>query len=238
MLESDGAQRAFTLLQLLVNPEDSVSLRYWLGLGSPSWRKGEYGRLRAYCEANGVSPWDALAGTVMIDGTAGLVARFTELRQELDALLPLTGMALIGYLFPEQEGFEAIRETALLANADAGGRTLLESLRTAATQPEMPTEGDFVRVMSLHKWKGLTSKAVIIAGCLEGLLPFIDTDLPQAAILVTLQEQRRLFYVAITRATDILALSSAIRLQRNIAYKMGVRVTGRGMTVGTIASRS
>lgn len=230
MLESDDAQGAFTMLQLLVNPEDRVSLRYWVGVGSPSWRKGEWARLRSYCGENGCSPWDALdgiaEGNITLGGTTGVVQRFRELKGDLEVLQPLTGGALVDRLFPDQEGFEAIREAALLVNEDAGARTLLESLRTAATQPEMPTEGDFVRVMSLHKSKGLTSKVVIIAGCLEGLIPFVDNDLPPAARTATLQEQRRLFYVAITRATDVLVLSSAIRLQRNIAYKMGVRVTG------------
>jgi ATP-dependent DNA helicase Rep len=88
-----------------------------------------------------------------------------------------------------------------------------------------------------HSCSGLTSKVVIVAGCLEGLIPFIDPDQPQDAQLATLQEQRRMFYVAITRATDILVLSSATQLQRNIAYRMGVRVRAGGMTVGTIASR-
>jgi len=36
----------------------------------------------------------------------------------------------------------------------------------------------------------------------------------------TLQEQRRLFYVAITRPTDVLVLSSITSLPRNIAPKM------------------
>jgi|SRR5882724_378453 len=241
MLESDGAQRAFCLLQLSVNPEDRVALRFWVGLGSPSLRTGEYVRLKQYCSERGLSPWDVLTGlddgTVVLRGTAGILARFKELRAELEAIQPLVGADLIEYLFPNEEGFEAIREAALLVPDDAGARTLLETLRTAATQPEMPVEGDFVRVMSLHKSKGLTSKVVIIAGCLEGLIPTIDYDEPPAVQRATLQEQRRLFYVAITRATDILTLSSAIRIERNLAYQIGVQVRGWGKTVPTIASR-
>jgi DNA helicase II / ATP-dependent DNA helicase PcrA len=241
MLESDGAQRAFCLLQLLVNPEDRVALRFWLGLGSPSWRRGEYARLKQYCVDNGQSPWDVLAGLddggIAIRSTNGVLTRFRGLRNELEAMQPLVGVDLIEYLFPDIEGFEAIRETALLVNEDAGARTLLESLRAAATQPEMPTEGDFVRIMSLHKSKGLTSKVVIIAGCLEGLIPTMDTDEPRAVQQARLQEQRRLFYVAMTRATDILNLSSAIRIERNLAYQIGVRVSGWGRNVPTIASR-
>jgi superfamily I DNA/RNA helicase len=176
-------------------------------------------------------------GTIVLAGTVGIRTRFTELRRELEAMNPLTGITLIDYLFPEEEGFQAIREAALLVPEDAGARTLLESLRTAATQPEMPAEGDFVRIMSLHKSKGLTSKVVIVAGCLEGLIPTIDSGELPAIQQAALQEQRRLFYVAITRATDILTLSSAVRIERNLAYQIGVQVRIWGRNVPTIASR-
>jgi len=58
------------------------------------------------------------------------------------------------------------------------------------------------------------------------LIPFEDrdaTDDEQAAILL---EQRRLFYVAITRCTEILVLSSALRLQRDFAFAIGARIQG------------
>jgi superfamily I DNA/RNA helicase len=60
-LETDAAQRAFALLSLLVDPEDRVALRWWLGDGSPSSRKNGYQRLRQHCEAAGTSPRAALA---------------------------------------------------------------------------------------------------------------------------------------------------------------------------------
>ena len=54
--------------------------------------------------------------------------------------------------------------------------------------------------MSLHKSKGLSSPVVIIAGCVEGLLPApTDDDLTRAEEQEHLEEQRRLFYVGLTR---------------------------------------
>ena len=55
-LEGEDAQRAFTLLSLLVDIDDRVALRWWLGAGSPSSRKNAYQRLRQHCEAAGISP--------------------------------------------------------------------------------------------------------------------------------------------------------------------------------------
>ena len=77
-------------------------------------------------------------------------------------------------------------------------RGLLNLLRIEITQPEMPAEGDFVRIMSLHKSKELTSRVVIVVGCIRGLVPFVDNDLPPTERPAQLEEQRRLFYVALT----------------------------------------
>ena len=59
-LEEDEAQRAFAALTLLVDNEDRVALRWWLGHGASTERVGPYRRLRNYCEESGVSPWDAM----------------------------------------------------------------------------------------------------------------------------------------------------------------------------------
>jgi hypothetical protein len=48
---------------------------------------------------------------------------------------------------------------------------LYGALYVAITQPEIPLEVAEVRVMSLHKSKGLSSPYVFIVGCVEGLIP-------------------------------------------------------------------
>ena len=61
--------------------------------------------------------------------------------------------------------------------------------------------GDRVSLMSLHSAKGLEWRAVFIVGCEEGIIPctlFGDTDI---------EEEKRLFYVGITRAKEFLFLS-------------------------------
>ncbi len=52
-----------------------------------------------------------------------------------------------------------------------------------------------------------------------------------------LEEQRRLFYVAITRCRDVLVLSSVLHLQKSIAHKIGAIVRGRGAIGVSISSR-
>jgi DNA helicase II / ATP-dependent DNA helicase PcrA len=92
--------------------------------------------------------------------------------------------------------------------------------------------------MSLHKSKGLTRDLVILAGCMAGTLPFIDYRDPPAIQRASLEEQRRLFYVAITRATKVLVISSAASLPIADAYRGGAQVISRRFTGGVPSART
>ncbi len=86
------------------------------------------------------------------------------------------------------------------------GATLAELvtlLDRRAEQQHAPTI-DGVTLASLHAAKGLEWKCVIIAGCSEGLLP-----LSMAEGYEAVEEERRLFYVGVTRAATALVLSFA-----------------------------
>jgi superfamily I DNA/RNA helicase len=243
-LETDDAQIAFALLTLLDDNQDRVALRFWLGFGSPSWLEGEYQVLKNHCENTGQSPWDALteleAGSLRLTHTAKLVVRFKLLRTRLSKLDDLTGIELVDALFPEAEEWaQALRGAALLRLEDETiAHTLREDLVTRITQPEMPEEGKYVRIMSLHKSKGLSSRVVIVVGCIHGLIPFFNAYETPAEQKKTLLEQRRLFYVAITRSEELLVLSSVTSMERQLAHRIGASVSGNyGKSGPTIASQ-
>jgi superfamily I DNA/RNA helicase len=69
------------------------------------------------------------------------------------------------------------------------------------------------------------------------LVPFRNDDVPAAEQQKNLREQRRLFYVAITRCTEFLAVSSFSTIESAVAFKIRAKTAGRGTTVNTIASR-
>ena len=97
--------------------------------------------------------------------------------------------------------FSVMREAALLDLPELNSNTeLLDCIRTNVTQPTMPEDVDYVRVMSLHKSKGLTSRVAIVSACTHGLIPFAKDGETVNEAAATLNEQRRLFYVAITAA--------------------------------------
>jgi DNA helicase-2/ATP-dependent DNA helicase PcrA len=156
--------------------------------------------------------------------------RFFELREVKEALMMLKGasISIIGEpLFktvsdvlrslgwtqdpPETRGavrdrWESLNAILGLAEASPAGTTLkefvAELLERQAGQHE-PTMSA-VTLATLHSAKGLEWDCVYIAGASEGLLP-----IGYAKTEVAVEEERRLFYVGITRARRRLRLSWA-----------------------------
>ena len=208
-LSAMDAQRAFALLKLFVNRQDRVALRWLAGIDGNNWHAAGYRRVREHCENTGTSPWDTMtqleSGAVSFPYTSGIVASFRDIVRALEELEALPDLAsVVDQLFPDgQDATRDIRELALsvLEEIDDNDReVLIRELSTAISQPEIPTEIEDVRIMSLHKSKGLSAPVTIIAGCVQGLLPRApENGLTPAERAQHLEEQRRLFYVGITR---------------------------------------
>ena len=232
-LEKESAQRAFSLLTLLDDKEDRVALRWWLGCDSPTGFRGQYQKLREYCEQESKSPWDALEairqGKLVLQSTSRLSEPFNELCNRIAHLSTLSLRELIDNLLPEDNDdcsvLREIAECGLAGSKDI--HQLFDHIRTSITQPEIQG-ADFVQIMSPQKAKGLSSKVVIVTGCSNGLLPSIDDTLSDREKEDDMREQRRLFYVAITRCSEVLVLSSFLTLKIGDAYNMGIKFHPRG----------
>ena len=239
--DKSRTQMAMTLLTLAANPADEVALRCWYGFGSSTLRTAGWHRLREMCVESGSSVPEMLRdirkGQASLPYDRKLPERLMELKDILKELEGSKGWDLVERLFPEEEDFQAIRELLTDVKEDCNASTLLDLLRTSISQPELPTDVDYVRVMSLHKSKGLTADLVIVMGCIEGLMPRIDDNLNAQEQKAALEEQRRLFYVALTRTRRTLLLSSVKSLPRQEAYRLGMQVPGRGWYATTITSR-
>ncbi len=91
-------------------------------------------------------------------------------------------------------------------NPDAGIEDFLQEVSLQTDIDSWEDTGDAVTMMTIHSAKGLEFKHVFIAGMEEGLFPLERTRLnPQE-----MEEERRLFYVAITRAMENLTITSSL----------------------------
>ncbi len=82
------------------------------------------------------------------------------------------------------------------------------------TRDDMDDEEDSgkVNLMTVHAAKGLEFEIVFIAGCEDGIMPHARSLEEGEG---NLEEERRLFYVAVTRARRRLHISAAMRRRRN-----------------------
>jgi DNA helicase II / ATP-dependent DNA helicase PcrA len=208
-LEREAAQYSFALLKLFANQDDRVALRWLVGRNGNNFHAAGYKRVRDNCEATGLSPWEALsqlsAGTLSIPHTKPLVSDFKALVVELNALAALPDLAsVVDALFPaghaDTRELRDIASGLIAANPTIDAQSLVGELVAAIAQPGIPTHIQEVRIMSLHKSKGLSSPVTIIAGCVNGLLPRAPKK-PLTPIERQHydEEQRRLFFVGITR---------------------------------------
>ena len=95
------------------------------------------------------------------------------------------------------------------AAARAGMREFLTAAALQSETDRYDERADRVTLMSLHAAKGLEFPVVFIVGCEEGLLPYRPPH--RAADPVDPAEERRLFYVGMTRARHRLILTHASR---------------------------
>ncbi|MCE9627494.1 MAG: UvrD-helicase domain-containing protein [Candidatus Eisenbacteria bacterium] len=112
----------------------------------------------------------------------------------------------------EELGVAAAHFAALHATGPAHESGLLAWLSECSllTDADRVTDGERVLLLTVHNAKGLEFDAVAVAGLEEGLMPHASSleDSDQ------LEEERRLFYVALTRARDEVLLTAAAYRRR------------------------
>jgi uncharacterized protein (TIGR00375 family) len=143
---------------------------------------------------------------------AALTANLKELLnrskgQSIATLIELiaeTGLAENFREVPDQQS-ELLNRMILRARPfDANLGAFLESAALCSETDEYDARADHVTLMSLHAAKGLEFPVVFIVGCEEGLIPYFRAERD-----FDLEEERRLFYVGITRAKEKLSLIHA-----------------------------
>ena len=96
----------------------------------------------------------------------------------------------------------------------------------ATREPFESDEAHDLQVATLWGAKGVTAEHVYVLGLCEEALPGERRPEYPGTDEDFLEEQRRLFYVSITRSKRTLVLSRAKRIRRGEASRLGLSVSG------------
>ncbi len=140
--------------------------------------------------------------------TANYAFKLSGLSTELKQDLSNEGIQRMENVMSMLDGIKSFTEQDDFDENESTDRSLaayLHSISLITELDEADPDSDYVHLMSVHSAKGLEFNAVIVAGLEENLFPsyMVQKDPDQ------LDEERRLFYVAITRAKQYLALAYA-----------------------------
>lgn len=177
-------------LRLLINPSNDLARDRIIKLGKKRW---EVFRIR----------YPALQKKAQSLTTSELI----------DQIFEETGYLSL-YSLDSEEDYSRLENIKELKSVASRYPHVLDFLQQVALVESEYSEGekkrkhrDGVRLMTLHQAKGLEFPMVFIVGVEEGILPHVRAiDDP-----FQLEEERRLFYVGITRAKDKLYISFARR---------------------------
>jgi ATP-dependent DNA helicase UvrD/PcrA len=224
---------AIAYLTVLANPQDVVSFTRVANSPRRGIGQTSLSRVLNHAQTMGIPVWDAAAspgevpglGTAAVRAFERFMATMAFLRERAEQQVPIGDLldAILhetGYLDALQaertieaqgriENLEELVEVAREFDAGAEDDTLdlfLQQISLVADADTRRDDEGLVTLMTLHNAKGLEYPIVFIIGCEEGVFPH-SRSLDEG----TLEEERRLCYVGITRAMRDLYLTFARR---------------------------
>lgn len=230
-------------MRLIVNSKDDEALKRVINYPKRGVGKTTLEQLSAIADEHDMSLWDVLT-QLEIKGRSkkGLVEFVTLIKklknkaQGVNAFEAATNIVNLSGIMSLLKADNTIEGMGRIENVEAllngvkqfveddvveedgelqTDRSLAAFLQTISLMTDQDTEDgstDVVTMMSVHAAKGLEYKSVFVVGLEENLFPsYMSMSNPDQ-----IDEERRLFYVAITRAEAMLTLSFA-----NTRYQYG-----------------
>ena len=225
-------------LKLVANPADRIAAERVINTPRRQIGDTTLTRLMELADRDGLTPGEAAAQDGLLEQALApaackrvraffdLVTRWRRQAAELKPVHELLqgiveDIGYVGHLEkddPETAGSRA-ENVAELINAagsfhdqSVGGSLdqFLEQVALVSDPDTIKDEQGTVRLMTIHTAKGLEFPVVVITGCEDDILPHINSQDEEHK----LEEERRLFYVALTRAEQRVYLLHAARRRR------------------------
>ncbi len=218
-------------LRLLINPADSVSLLRVINVPKRGIGKTTIQRLTDAASQLAIPLWDVISDSDAVRSLGGRSAKgilqFYELIESLRNKVETSNPSELTQLVIEKSGYLSELITEGTDEADERRRNLQELINAALQYEEeseasdlesflasaalasdadnKQTNSDKVTLMTFHSSKGLEFPVVFLAGMEQGLFPSYRSLSNPAS----LEEERRLCYVGLTRAKERLFLTHA-----------------------------
>jgi len=233
-------------LRVIVNPKDEESLKRIINYPARGIGKTSIDKAVLFANENNISMWEVLVNAPKFGyraGTLEIIESFVTMIKMFQSELPKRNAYDIAFMVGKQsglikdlfdrrqEGDDAIQryeniqellnsikeftETPSNEEGEVGDKGLgayLQQITLLTNDDEKDENSDTVKMMTIHSAKGLEFGCVFVCGLEEMLFP-------NALSINTreeLEEERRLFYVSITRAKHKLWITYA-----NTRYKFG-----------------
>lgn len=222
-------------MRLAVNDKDDEALKRIINYPRRSIGKTTIGNISQLADDNDMSMWQVLshidfaprakksigefvqliksfkqrAQTMNAYELATFITRKSGITELLKADTSPEGEARVDNANALLDGIKQfVEDDELLEDEDITDKSMSAFLQTISLMTDADketTDTDVVTMMSVHAAKGLEYRSVYVVGLEENLFPsFMSLSTPDQ-----IDEERRLFYVAITRAEQYLTLSFA-----------------------------
>lgn len=223
--ERQEIKHAMAYLRMIANPDDDNTLLRIINMPARGIGTRTIEHLMSVSSERGISLWQAACaggGGRSAEKINRFVLLIEQLRQRAESLTLAETISLIiddsglrhMYEADKKEGEDRLANLNELISAavdfmpDEPEQAVIEFLTAAALEAgdhQADAGADAVQLMTIHAAKGLEFDAVFVSGLEEGLFPHENS----LGSVKDVQEERRLMYVAITRARHRLYLSCA-----------------------------
>ena len=202
-------------VRLVLNHGDNVSLRRVINIPSRGIGAATLLKIENEAKKKSLCLFDAIKfcmkSNSIVASTKDKLGKFVHMLEKLSSVNYKSASDILKNV-ADKSGYMAMLDEERRQNigeliSASEGKNIQEFVDKASllTHSDHISEGDDISLMTLHNAKGVEFPVVFVTGLEEGLLPYFKANGNDDEI----SEERRLFYVGITRAKDFLVLSGA-----------------------------